>query len=137
MTSDASLVSLRPSSLSVVLDEVAGTKGLLVEVGAATVCAPALQASLSVCGVSIGEGRGVVMLDMPDALSVTVTPSSPKIAKSGDGATLQPFSIATSVSLSITVHFEDASSEIVFFRLAYVRGRHERWFRGHGGAAHR
>ena len=73
-------------------------KGLLVEVGAVTVCAPALEASLSVCGVSIAEGQGVVMLNMPNAISVDVSSSRSKVTKSGDGAILYPFSIATSVS---------------------------------------
>ena len=111
VTSEASLVSLRPSSFGVVVDDDDGSKGIVVEVGAAKVCAPALEASLSVCGVSIGEGRGVVMLDMPDAVSVTLTPSSSKIAKSGDGATLAPFSIRTSVSFVVTMRFDDESSK--------------------------
>ena len=63
VTREVTLESLRPSSISVTADD-EGSKGLLVEVGAVTVCHPALEASWSVCGVSIAEGTGVVMLDL-------------------------------------------------------------------------
>ena len=111
VTSDAALSSLRPASVSVVVDGDDGSKGLLVEVGALKVCYPVLEASLSVCGVAIDKGTGVVMLDMPDAVSVSVSPSSTKIAKSGDGATAIPFSVTTEVSLSVTVSFDDGSEK--------------------------
>ena len=49
-----------------------------------------LEASLSVCGVSIAEGQGVVMLNMPNAISVDVSSSRSKVTKSGDGAICTP-----------------------------------------------
>ena len=111
VSSESMLVSLRPSSISVAEASVDGSKGLIVEVGAVTVCYPAIEASWSLCGVSIADGSGVVMLDMPDAVRVSVVTSSDRIAKSGDGATLAPFSIPISVSLSVMVTFDDDSSK--------------------------
>ena len=109
VTGDSSLLSLLPSSLGVLSDDDSGSKGVVVEVGADTVCYPALEASLSVCGVAIAEGHGVVMLDMPEAVSVTVSPSSSKMTRVGDGASLEPFNVATMVSLSVMVGFDDGS----------------------------
>ena len=44
-------------------------------------------------------------------MSVSVSPSSAKIAKSSDGATLVPFSIPSVVTLTVTVTFDDASTK--------------------------
>ena len=94
--------------------------GVVVEVGALSLCGRVVVARWAVCGggggtaaaaaaVVAAEGRGLVFLDMPAAVSVTVAPSSDKLAAAGDGASLAPFSTATSVSLIVTVGFDDGS----------------------------
>ena len=50
------------------------------------------------------------MLDMPEATSVIIT-GNPKIAKAGDGATYSPFDVASAVEFTITIYFEDGSSQ--------------------------
>ena len=85
--------------------------GIEVAVGAMPLCHPAVVATWAVCGASIAEDRGVVMLNMPPPVSVAITPSAARLTKAGDGATLAPFSVAASVVLGVLVRFEDGTTQ--------------------------
>ena len=75
--------------------------------GALPICKPAISATWKLCNATVAEGVGMVMLDMPEATSVTIT-GKPKIAKAGDGATYSPFDVADSVEFDVMLFFEDA-----------------------------
>ena len=81
-----------------------------VQPGAIAICKPALEAVWDICNTTVAKGIGMVMLDMPAAVAVTIA-GKPKIAKSGDGATCSPFDIASSISFVVTVFFEDDTSQ--------------------------
>jgi len=104
VTSESVLTSI-DSSVSV------SGSALIVEVGALTMCSPAVLAAWSLCDVPVATGSGVVVLDMPSAVSVLVMPSSLKIAEAGDGATLSPFGIPSLVTVTVTVEFDDGSTK--------------------------
>ena len=109
----SSEVLLETTDTSGSVSIVDGTAALRVEVGAVSVCGPLIRASWFVCNATLSTGNGVVMLDMPSPspTGVSVTANKAKIAKSGDGSTERPFSIATSSTLSVVVSFEDGSTQ--------------------------
>jgi len=59
------------------------------------------------------KGTGVVMVDLPEAVSVTLVGGGAKITWEGDGAALPPFGVATSVPLQVVILFDDGSSRDV------------------------
>ena len=88
-----------------------GNTSIYVAVGALPLCFPAVTAAWAVCGATIAEDRAVVMLNMPPPISVAVTADAAKVAKNGDGATDTPFDIASSVTLTVVITFEDLTTQ--------------------------
>eukprot|EP01041_Mallomonas_annulata_P002794 gene2795-5501_t len=77
---------------------------------AASVCGQILVATWSHCRHNI-SGIGAVAVNMPQAISVTLSASTSVISFSTDTASKSPFNIPTSVTLAITVYYADSSSK--------------------------
>ncbi|KAL3148639.1 hypothetical protein ABBQ38_014062 [Trebouxia sp. C0009 RCD-2024] len=78
--------------------------------GNASYCGNGLNASLAVCSIPIGTGRGPINVTLPLPFAVqsfTATPSD--ISISGDPATSPLLSVATTSSLSVQMAFSDGT----------------------------
>ena len=106
ITGQARLKSLAPTSISVT-----SNTSVEVPVGASSFCGQGLVAYWPVCGAVAGTGRGVVDVVMPAATGVTITVSSSKLAQAGDGASAAPFSVATTVTITVLLDFEDGTTQ--------------------------
>ena len=95
--------------------------GFAVASGAAgTLCGPHVTATWRVpfsgaatddegSGVTLGTGRGVVLMDLPKAINGSVVPSSGRLTAHGDGAADAPFEVPTAVRLGVYLRFADGA----------------------------
>lgn len=83
---------------------------LQVQPVAVAIWKPTIKASLNLCNVTVAEGVGVIMLDLPEATSVTIT-GKPKVTKADDGATYSPFDVSSSIEFVVTMYFDDGSHQ--------------------------
>lgn len=82
-----------------------------VAFGASSFCGHGVEVHWNVCNESLGTGKGLVIVDLPSPVGCTLTLSSARIARVGDGATLAPFSVPSAVTLSVVVLFDDGSTK--------------------------
>jgi hypothetical protein len=117
VTSLVRLKSLAPESLAISTSadasggSSAGSTGVVVPVGASSICGGYIQAYWFVCGGLVATGKGTVVVEMPSAISVTVTVSSTKIAVAGNGAAAAPFHVSTGVVITTILNFEDGTTQ--------------------------
>lgn len=106
VTAEIRLKSLAEESLTIT-----SNRTVEVAVGASSLCGNVLRAVWPVCPGLFSTGRGVVMLEMPAATGVTIMRSSSKLTRSGNGATANPFHVATSVTITVKLDFEDGTNQ--------------------------
>ena len=78
--------------------------------GATSLCDRVIVASWGVCGNNV-TGKGVVSLQIPKAVAVTITTPNTTLAKASDTAVLAPFFIASYTLINIAVQYEDGTTK--------------------------
>eukprot|EP00951_Prasinocladus_malaysianus_P034228 scaffold343942_cov36-Prasinocladus_malaysianus.AAC.1 len=101
VTSDSQIISTNPEYLTLPSTQLVGVFGqVAAALGSPGLCAPILQATWSVCGIALGQGNGVVSIQLPGPVVVNKLSALPtSITRAGDPAAASPIQYKTVTTL--------------------------------------